>query len=301
MVRCKICKEKFAVISNTHLRSRHGLTVKTYTKCFGDKGVGFVSSFSDLPKSDPRYARWYKSLLRRPPPWSKGYTKETHPSVAKISSTFKKRRIDNFAAWRAQAKAEGRIPSSYPPLEKNQELAFLIGMVLGDGHIQKFSRTESLNISLGTDKPDLWQFTERVVKNVFNKDPHVYKVKSSACMVIRLYQKKISARLGIPEGNRGKIKIVLPQWIWGKRGCLIACVRGLYEAEGSFCVHEPTYTYKMLFSNKNDSLLNFMYTALEELGFHPHRSPYKIQISRKQEAYALKEQISFRNYSHKYS
>jgi hypothetical protein len=297
MAHCQLCKKDFTVISNSHLRAQHKLTVKAYTKRFGPSGVGFTCSFNDLSKDDPRYAKWRESLLGRPASWSKGYTKETHPSVAKISKTFKKRRIDNFAAWRKKEKKEGRIPATYPSLKRNKQLAFLVGIVLGDGNVFQYQRTEGLRIVLGTDKPDLWQYTVKVLRDIFSKEPHVYKAKGKECMIINIYQKNISKRLEIPAGNRNKLNIKLPKWILDEDKFLVACIRGLYEAEGSFCVHKPTYTYKMLFSNRNETLLNIVFVALEKFGFHPHRSKDKIQVSRKAEVYQLKNLLSFRVYT----
>lgn len=100
-----------------------------------------------LPKTDPRYKKWRESLKKRPAPWCKGYTKETHPSVLKISKTFKKKKIDNFKEWREKMKKMGKIRSSYPLFKKDGNLAELIGVILGDGNILKFPRTEALTIS----------------------------------------------------------------------------------------------------------------------------------------------------------
>lgn len=296
MVQCKLCKIELGVITNTHLKSRHGIDIKEYKSRFGYEGVGFAVNVVNLPHDDPRYIKWRESLFVRPAPWSKGHTKETHPSVAKISKTFKEKGIDNFAGWRKEAKEQGLIPSSYPAFKKSKTLAFLIGMILGDGNIFCFPRTEGLRIALGTDKPALWQYTRQIVKEVFKKEPYVYKVKGSECMVISIYQKEISKRLGIPHGSRNNINVKLPRWIWQNKEFLIACLRGLYEAEGSFNVHKPTYTYKIIFSNRNDTLLDNVYNGLKILGFHPHRSKYKIQISKKKEVYDFKNLIDFRNY-----
>ena len=133
-------------ITNTHLGFIHKYTLKDYTKRFGAKGCGFLFP-NLLPKNDPRYLKWRGSLKKRPAPWCNGFTKETHPSVLKVSTTFKKRKIDNFSRWREKMKESGKIRSFYPPLPQNGDLAELIGVVLGDGHIGKFPRTESLVIS----------------------------------------------------------------------------------------------------------------------------------------------------------
>lgn len=255
-----------------------------------------VFQVGQLPHDDPRYIRWRKSLSKRPAPWSKGYTKETHPSVAKISFTFKKNKIDNFKQWRAEARKQGLIPSGYPEFRRTKSLAFLMGMVLGDGSIYEFPRTEGLRIALGTDKPELWKYVAKIVEEIFKKRPYVYKQKRVNCMIISIYQKEISKRLGIPRGDRGSVNLFVPTWIKRRKSMLVAYLKGLYEAEGGFHVHKPTSTYKLIFYNSNGTLLSIVENALQYLGFHPHRSKHKIQLSREKEVYKLKTLLSFRKY-----
>jgi len=56
------------------------------------------------------------------------------------------------------------------------------------------------------------------------------------------------------------------------------------------------HIHKFLFSNRNKSLLDNVYQALKVLGFHPHRSKCKIQISKKREVYKIRDLIKFRKY-----
>jgi len=251
----------------------------------------------NLPKDDIRYIKWRKSLIgRKNLGWSRGQTKYTNSSVAKIAETFKRRKIDNFAVWRLNARKLGIIPQGYPSLKRDGDLAFLIGLVLGDGNIHKFERTEGLRIALGSDKPDLWKYAAKVVTKVFDKRPSVRKVRNSNCMTITLYQNKISERLDIPSGSRARRKIQVPKWILAKREYVVRYLRGLYEAEGSFCVHKPTGTYKLLFSNKNDSMINNVWRLVKFLGFHPHISSNKVQISKRKEVYEAVSMLGFRKY-----
>jgi len=296
MAQCKLCRKRFKIITNTHLNSVHKCDLKDYIKKFGAKNCGFLSP-NLLPKNDPRYKKWRESLKKRPAPWCKGYTKETHPSVLKISKTFKKKRIDNFAKWRERMIKLGRIRVNYPPLKQNGDLAELIGVVLGDGHIAVLPRTESLSIFSNSNNTGFIKRYSKLVKKIFNVRPYVGQHGTTKnCIRIRIYQKQISKRLGIPTGARGKKNIKIPRWVLRHREYLKRYLRGLYEAEGSFCVHKPTYTYKFLFSNRNESLLRNVYRGLKILGFHPHKSKYKIQISRKKEVYKIKNLIKFRKY-----
>ncbi len=295
MYKCRLCKRSFKLITNTHLSSVHNITLKNYTEKFGYKGCGFLIP-NLLPKNDLRYIKWKESLKKRPAAWSKGYTKETNPSVAKISATFKKKKINNFAKWREKMIKDGFIVVDRPPFQKSAELAELIGVILGDGYIGKFPRTEILAIFSNSNNPGFVNRYATLVEDIFNKRPRLLKQKDSNCIKISIYQKDISKRLGISSGARKEQKIRIPSWILKDKRYLIRYLRGLYEAEGSFAVHKSTYTYKFIFTNRNESLLDNVYNGLKILGFHPHRSKYKIQISKKKEVYKIKDLLEFRKY-----
>ena len=249
-----------------------------------------------LPKDDPRYIRWRESLKKRPPPWCKGKTKDTDIRVKQISDTFKRKKLDNFAKWRENARKIGRIPLSYPPLKKDEGLACLIGLALGDGHIDKFPRTDKFTLSLGTDKPDLINFSIDLIMRVFNKQPSINKPIDVNMVRLSLYQKYISKRLGIPFGNRGNLNISIPPWINRSNKYLLAYLRGLYEAEGSLSIHLPTYTYNFAFSNSNLSLLKNVEISLKRFGFHPEIRPKAIRLRRQNEVKYFKDLINFRSY-----
>lgn len=261
------------------------------------KNIYFSVTPNLLPKNDPRYQNWRESLKKRPPPWNKGKTKETDLNVRKISESLKKKRIDNFRVWRENARKKGLIPSSYPAIRKDINLAFMIGLILGDGNLYKFPRTESIRIVLGTDKPLLSQYSEEMMYKVFSKKPTARKRKDSACLDLVIYQKNLSKRLEIPLGARGKLPIKLPIWIWRKKRFLIMCLKGLFEAEGSFSIHLPTYTYNLSFSNCNVSLLDEVEKALSLLGFHPERRYNAVRLRKKEETFDFVELIQFRKYN----
>lgn len=78
--------------------------------------------------------------------WNKGHTKKTNASLRKTSETMRRKKLDNFKKWRDEMKKQGKIKSTYPALIHSSELAELIGVIHGDGHIGKLPRTESLRI-----------------------------------------------------------------------------------------------------------------------------------------------------------
>ena len=216
--------------------------------------------------------------------------------MQKISETMKSRKIDNFAEWRKRAIRDGRIRVRFPRLPRNGDLAELIGVVLGDGHIEKFPRTERLLIFSNSNNKGFAERYAGLVEKLFKKKPYVYKQSTQNCIRISLYEKKISERLGIPTGSRKNILITVPDWVMKRKTYIIRYLRGLYEAEGSYSVHKLTYTYKFVFSNTNQSLLKNVVKLLKMLGLSPHYDSLRVQISRKNEVLRAVELLKFRRY-----
>ena len=106
----------------------------------------------------------------------------------------------------------GKIRNTYPSFEKSKDLAFLIGLVLGDGHIGKFPRTECLTIALNTKYPKLINYTKYLLEKFFERKPS--QLKNGNCIKVRIYQKQISKRLKIPSGSRKENKIEITKWVW---------------------------------------------------------------------------------------
>jgi len=191
----------------------------------------------------------------------------------------------------------GKIRSIYPDFVKSNDLAFLIGITLGDGNIQNFPRTDRLLISLNAKYPGLVNDVALVVSKIFEKDAVVKKVKGSDCVRVWVYQKNISNRLGIPSGDRRKSVLEIPGWIWESDDFLIWYLKGLFEAEGSLSIHLPSYTYNFAFSNRNEKLLDNVKRGLIKLGFHPEVRSNAIRLRKKAEVECFKKLIDFRNYS----
>lgn len=228
-------------------------------------------------------------------PWNKGFTKETHTSVRKISETIKRRKIYNFAEWHKRMLCQGKFLSAPRKLKKTKELAELIGVILGDGNIHKFPRTECLTIVSNAKNRGFIKHYSTLVEKIFKKEPSLSKLYKGAIR-IKLYQKYISKSLKIPTGARKDLELPAPAWILNNNDFLIGYLRGLYEAEGSFCVHKPTSTHKLLFCNKNKSLRYNVFEGMKKLGLHPHTTRYNVQISRKEEVYYAIELLQFRKY-----
>ena len=214
----------------------------------------------------------------------------------KISETMRARHLDNFKQWRDRMKELGKIKSTYPALKRDGNLAELIGTVLGDGHIYKHPRCDSLRITGDAKKMGVVNYSARLIEVVFGKKPTISKVRGKNTMTITIYERYISKRLGIPHGSRKDLNYIPPKWILHSKKNRICFLRGLYEAEGSLCYHPPTSTHKLFFANKNQHLLKLVATLVEGLGFRQNTYINKVQVSRKAEVQELKNLLHFRSY-----
>lgn len=194
-------------------------------------------------------------------------------------------------------KTLGKIPNSYPEFLQSVELAEYIGVVLGDGNISSFPRTERILIFSNSNNLGFIERYALITEKLFNKKPYVYKVKSENCIRISLYQKEISSRLGVPCGSRKDKIIELPEWVLSDGQNIIGILKGLFEAEGSYSVHKPTCTHNFAFKNKNESLLEFVYGSLLGLGFHPEKRLDCVRLRRKTEVEVFRDIIKFRQYN----
>lgn len=231
-----------------------------------------------------------------PSNWSKGLTKDNHLSIKKISETMKLRKIDNFAIWRQKQRVKGKIKTYYPEFVKNGDLAELIGVTLGDGTITQYARTQEIRIISNSNNPGFIKRYSNIVEKTFKKKPNVIKHNNINAVRISLYEKYISERLGIKTGKRRHAVIVVPDWILAKKAYIVRYLRGLYEAEGCKAEHLPTYTHKFIFVNRNPSMLDNVFNLMERLGFHPHRTEDRIQISKKEEVPKAVKLLRFREY-----
>lgn len=231
-----------------------------------------------------------------PKNWNKGQTKETNLSVRKISETMKMKKIDNFKKWREGQYKLGNIKRDFKDFKKSKDLAELIGVIWGDGNIEKFPRTERLVISGDYAKYSFIDRYAEMVEKIFDKKPTVMKSNQTNAVRISIYQNKISERLEVPTGSKFLFKIVLPKWIKENKTYLIYFLKGLYEADASLSYHKKTYTHNFCFSNVNQSLLDVVEDSLVGFGFHPERRINAVRLRRKLEVEKFAKMIKFRQY-----
>jgi hypothetical protein len=93
---------------------------------------------------------------------------------------MKVRKIDNFKEWRS------KHPIEYSLLLQNGDLAEYIGVVLGDGNIEAFPRTERIVIAGDANKMAFIDRYAAMTELLFKKSPVVMKTANSNAVRISL-------------------------------------------------------------------------------------------------------------------
>lgn len=184
----------------------------------------------------------------------------------------------------------------YKSLTKNAILAELVGIILGDGHIHRFPRTEHLVVTCGSDKAKYIKRIAGIVAKIFDKTPNVLRRNIRTAFDISLYQCSISQRLGIPPGNKIKNNIGIPAWIKNKRKYALRCLKGLFETDGCFQKDVNNYAQYIELKNFCKQIRLDTYAILIKLGYHPQLSKTYVRLAREKEVYSFKKLINFRKY-----
>lgn len=161
--------------------------------------------------------------------------------------------------------------------DHNIKLAELVGVLLGDGHIDKNGQfTITLN-SVADKKYSVYVIN--LINSLFNYIPSLYKRKNSKAVIVCVTGKDITDYLvksGLKIGDKVKQQVDVPDWIKANSEFSRWCLRGLMDTDGgiftnTYKVHGKSYVYpKTSFTNASQPLLEFVYNTLKYNGFHPN-------------------------------
>lgn len=157
----------------------------------------------------------------------------------------------------------------YKELIKDEGLAELIGIVLGDGSLYRHPRTENLRIICSSNDTAYIKHITYLINKIFDKRPSVTKRKNENAIVISIYQCKLSERLDIPVGNKIRNNVGVPLWITSNEKYMLKCLKGLFETDGCFVEDKDNYTQIIEFKNNCTKLKEDVYNILLNLGFNP--------------------------------
>jgi len=195
----------------------------------------------------------------------------------KIGGDEKKRK-ERWQEWWKTTGKFNKNPTTQPKSiikpQKSKNLSEFCGIILGDGGMSKNQLTITLH---HIDDKDYSKFVIKLIKKLFKINPSVYHDAENSVndiVVSRINLIKFLQSLGLVIGNKIKQQIDIPKWIQRDKKFLIACVRGLFDTDGSivnhrYKVNNRVYSYKKIdFTSGSLSLIKTVHNSLKKLGIN---------------------------------
>lgn len=163
---------------------------------------------------------------------------------------------------------------------QNEELAEFIGIMLGDGNIYINKKYGTYQIRVAChehDEKNYLFFVKQLMEKLFGIEAyfkhHSDKNTKSmyACTSKRRIVEKVMT-LGLPAGNKVKHNVGIPHWIMQNEELMKACIRGLFDTDGSVAPKTPTHPcVSIWYKSAIPQLREDVSYCLMKLGFHPSK------------------------------
>lgn len=213
--------------------------------------------------------------------------------------------------WRLWWETKGKfkkqkilIPKKVNLPERSTLLAEFVGIMLGDGGIQKYQ----IVITLHRNELPYARYVSQLIKTLFNLKPSMSAKGANAInlTISRINVVKFCLSIGLCLGNKLRNNCTVPEWIMQSEDFQTACLRGLIDTDGSIFqekhkINSRVYQYPRLnFTSFSPSLITSAYTIFISKGFRAkiRRKHKSVQLENKSDICHYFKTISTRNSRH---
>ena len=215
---------------------------------------------------------------------------------------------DNWGRIKGGVNSLGKTKEINIPKE-SKELSEFYGIMLGDGNSHRtkgYKKGTYMIRIVGDDIKDkayLNDYVKSLIESLFNIKVKIGFFKNTHAMFLQAHSLRLIDFLeekGFTPGNKIKNKLEIPLWIKNNRQYLIACLRGLYDTDGSVYKLTNQNSYQICFTNYNTDLLEDVREGLISLEISPSRimKGTEIVITKKSELRKFLKVIGFHNERH---
>jgi len=213
----------------------------------------------------------------------------------------------NWGQKKGGAKGGGGKPKRVKIMaDKSDDLAEMIGVILGDGHLEKSYRSGHYAVKICGGEDDLEylaSFVSPLFSRVFRKQLRNFKFKKARAVMFYIHDKSVVFTLehhGLKPGNKKDNDACIPQWIFENEGYLKACIRGVFDTDGTVFPKSANPRIPQLeLTSKINGIQRTFRRGLLQLGFKPSKwsrtnSP-KCGLYAKSQVVKFSREIGFHN------
>ncbi|MBU0958994.1 MAG: hypothetical protein KKB31_03540 [Nanoarchaeota archaeon] len=209
-------------------------------------------------------------------------------------------------------KSKGNLKEIKKP-KNSAQLAEFYGAMLGDGNSHRTKYYNSRNDKRGVyvirivgdsrlDKGYHLDYLKPMIQDLFNIKVNSKFFKNRNYMLIEAFGSQLVEFLekkGFPPGDKIKNRLRIPSWIKKNKNYLRACLRGLYDTDGSVYKLTGQNSHQICFTNFNQRLLQDVKDGLLDLGINCSKISNKdIYITKKSEIGKFLKLVGFNNNRH---
>ena len=216
---------------------------------------------------------------------------------------------DNWGKSKGGKNSQGSHIKHIEIPKESEELAEFYGIMLGDGNMTKIKKhkvgTYQIRIVGDSrhDKKYLIGFVKPLIERVFKIEATLRKSKQKNALYITSTGLRLVEFLeskGFKAGDKIKNRLNIPKWIKENREFLKACIRGLYDTDGSVYKLTNQNSHQISFRNYNPTLIKDVRDSLVLVGINCSRisKGNEITITKKSELLKFLKEIGFHNSKH---
>lgn len=217
----------------------------------------------------------------------------------------------NWGQKKGGTKVGGGRPKRVTILtDRSDDLAEMIGVILGDGHLEKCYRSGHYAVKICGGEDDLEYLASSVsplFARVFRKQLRSFKFKKAMAVMFYIHDKSVVSTLehhGLKPGNKKDNDACIPRWIFENEGYLKACIRGVFDTDGTVFPKSANPRIPQLeLTSKIKGIQKTFRQGLLQLGFRPSKwsrteSP-KCGLYARNQVVKFSREIGFHNPKHK--
>lgn len=174
-------------------------------------------------------------------------------------------------------KKEIKVPA------RGEDLAELLGIILGDGHLEN----KTLTITGNSHEKAHYFYLINKIKELFGLNSKIIKLKKQTTMQLKVYSTELINFLkdnNFATGNKIKNKISLPEWIFEKNEFMYGALRGLFDTDGGIYQKQKKYKRAIIeFQTHSPYIRDNLFRLLRSIKFNPSKSSWNVRIQNQEE------------------
>ena len=154
----------------------------------------------------------------------------------------------------------------------SEDTAEFLGVVLGDGHLER----KTLTITGNSNEKAHYLYLQKKIKELFGLDSKIFKIKGINAIRLKVYSTDLIKRLlenKLVLGNKIKNKASFPKWIFKNENFMFGALRGLFDTDGGIYFKQKKYRRAFIeFQTSSPYIREDILSILNKCGFNPSKS-----------------------------